>query len=859
MKKKNIKNPPRPAEWLLRHFIKYEDNSSILGDFDEEFFEIAESCGNIRANFWYWRQVFKSLPVIFLDTVLWSLDMFRNYFKVAARNLIRNKVYSFINIFCLAVGITCTLFILFWAAHELSFDNYHKNKDKLYRVAAKIQYADKSSTEARTPPAAAPAMKQNFPEVAAYARLIPENTLLKYRDKVFPRNLIFYTDPSVFDLFTYEFVSGTQENALSAPNSIVISERIASRFFGNEEAVGKILNTAGNDRFTVSAVIKNVPENSHLKVNFLSPLPVNERLNGNWRFRSFYTYVLLQKGTDVNSLNTKIQSIIEENSPKGITSISLQPVQRIHLYREVNDSLAGHGDIKYIYILSTSAFLILLIACINFINLSTAQSINRTREVGLRKVIGAKRSDIIRQHLGESLVFSLFALILSFLFVFLLKPVYINLSGSELIINRSSSITIITSVISIAIFTGILSGSFPAFYLSSFQPVKSLKGKSSSFTRHGSKLRKVLVITQFAFAIGLLVCSLAVYSQLSYIQEKDLGFNEKNLITISDLGRHLLRNYDAVKNELLQHPDIVNVTRGTMPLGLWGGRRTTNVDWDGKTPDTETLVYNQPVDTGFLDTYELQMAEGRFFSADFTADTSNFILNESAVSVLGINSPVGKRFSMNGRSGKIIGVVKDFFHSSLREEIEPDVLYIGRSYGIVVRYRIGLGNTDSLISFLKKLWGKYNTSGSPLNYSYLEDRLDNLYKDEHRMGTIFNYTTILALIISCLGLFGLASFMTKQRTKEIGIRKTLGSSIPGIILLLSKDITRLVLLANIFAWPASWYFMNRWLRNFAYKTDLDHAVFLFAGISTLIIAVITISYQVIKAARINPADSIRYE
>lgn len=790
--------------------------------------------------------------------------MFRNYLKFAFRNLKRHKIYSFINIFGLAVGMACAILILLWIQDELSYDRFHENADDIYRVVETWQYSSGEIDYNRvTPGPLAPVLKADYPEIIHSTRFFGgfEKWQLTNDKKSYlsPGGAV---DSAFFSIFTFPFVKGNPKTAFSKPHSIVMTEDLAKKIFGDDDPLGETIQLEYRT-FEITGIIENIPRNSHIRFDFLIPCEIFSSLEEDWTSNNCYTYVLLQKNWSHKELSEKIAGVIKKHSPTSIETLYLQPLNQIHLF-----SLEGGGLITYLYIFSAMAFFILLIACINFMNLSTARSAKRFKEVGIKKVVGSSRMQLIKQFLSESILLSFVAFACSVVLVELLLPVINSLLGIQLKMHYSGGLFL--SLIGIAIITGIISGSYPAFFLSSFNPVTVLKGhlsltsfkqwrtrKDSGGFSRSSTLRRILVVTQFSLSIIFIVCAMVVYSQLNFIKKRDLGFNKEQIVHLRMRGE-FKQKYEAIKNELLKNSNILSVTATDRTPVMWSNS-TDDVNWDGKRADEKIGMGVRMVDYDYIKTFQMEMAQGRFFSKEFLTDaTEGFIVNESAVKAMGMKSPIGKRFSLWNRHGKIIGVIKDFHTESLHQEIEPFVLLIWPDWYGRMSIKLKSDNVSSALGFLENKIKEF-VPDYPFEYQFLDEEIDNLYKTEQLTGKIIIYITLLAILISCLGLFGLASFTAEQRTKEIGIRKVLGASVSGIVVLLSREFTKWVAIASIIAWPIAYFVMYKWLQNFVYRASISWWTFLLAGVVALAIALLTVSYQSIKAALANPVDSLRYE
>ncbi len=783
--------------------------------------------------------------------------MFINYLKIALRNLKKHKGYSFINIAGLTIGIACCFFMLMWVQDEWSYDRFHENSTELYRILLDPLGAS-ATHEAVSPPILAGKMKEEFPEVINTTRLAVSGTILfSYGDRMFYEGRGILADQSFFEMFTFPFVKGDPATAFSELHSIVITEDLAYKYFGSDDPIGKTLTLNNRADYNVTGVIKNVPHNSHFQFDHVRPFNLMREFGRNldsWRDVSYYTYVLLQENSSAQEVNKKLEELIKKED-SGHNLYYLQPLMRIHLHSNFNFDIGEHGNVVYVYIFTAAAVFILLIACINFMNLTTARSGNRAKEVGMRKVIGARRIDIIKQFYGESILLSLIALMFAFLLISLFLPLFNNLTGKQLALDYSGNLGIVFLLVGIAIFAGIISGSYPALFLSSFRPMKVLKSVFKTGSKN-SLFRKVLVVTQFTLTIVLFIGTMVIHDQLANIRGKDLGYDKDHLIFIRLRG-NIAQKYETVKLELLQNPNIASVT-STSSLPTHIGSGTSGADWEGKEPDVRIQMQISLVDHDYLETFKMEMAQGRFFSKEFSTDKSGIVLNEAAIKAMGMDSPLGKRFSIWRVDGTIIGIIRNFHYKSLRNEIEPLILILDPKRVRYACIRIKAGNIPETIKFLENSWKKL-VPDFPFVYGFLDDRIDGLYRAEQRMGTVFNCFTLLAIFIACLGLFGLASFMAEQRTKEIGIRKVLGAPVFGIVFMLSREFTKWVLVANIIAWPLAYFAMNHWLQNFAYRINIGIWTFLLAAVLVFVVALFTVSFQALKAALLNPVETLRYE
>jgi putative ABC transport system permease protein len=778
--------------------------------------------------------------------------MLKNYVKIAFRNIIKSKGYSSINIVGLALGMACCILILLWAQHELSFNRFHKNKESIYRAYQINRHAGGATPFSNLPQPVGPELQSTIPGIKHAIRVLDGDFTVKYGDKIFNERGVLWIDPAFFDIFSFPFLEGEPLTSFADPYSVVLTKSTAEKYFGTEDPIGKVLTIDGSDQMKITGVVQDAPDNSTLQFDFLVPYS-NLNATGfdvnQWKAHICQIYVQLEKNALLEQVSDKITGLLKKHLPELDSDLKLQPLLQIRLY-----TLGGElGTMKYVIIFSIIAFFVLVIASINFMSLSTARSAKRAREVGLRKVIGARRSQVVRQFLGESLLITLLAFGLALVLVETLMPLFNQLSEKNLSLNLSSNIFMLFSLLGIALFTGFLAGSYPAFFLSSFLPVKALKGA----TQHGTKstsFRKALVVFQFSLSIMLIISTVVIHSQLQYILTKDLGFNRDNLVYIP-MNESIGSNFDVIKSEMLQNPNVMNVTR-TFQIPSYN-KYSSEIEWEGQTADQNINFNISIADPDYLATMNIPLVQGRNFSARLDTDKSNCLINEEAAKRMGLKSPLGTRITL-GKKRKIIGVVKDYHYMPFSYAIEPLILVYSP---IMFRYAMArISGTDTLatIGHIEKIWNKF-APDYPFEYHFIDEDYERIYGSERRMGLLFRYFTVLAIVISCLGLFGLASFTAEQRTKEIGIRKILGASVVGLAGLLSKEFTKLVLMGNAIAWPAAYFVMKKWLEGFAYRIDISLTIFLLSGLLAFVVAVLTVSYQAIKAAIANPVDSLRYE
>jgi putative ABC transport system permease protein len=787
--------------------------------------------------------------------------MIKNYFKIAFRNIRRNSTYSVLNISGMAIGMASAILILLWVHDEWSYDRLFKNADDLYRIIENQNPSvGESSLFAVSPGQLTKALKDEYPEIKRSSRYEPHTELrLKKGDVYVEEKAVATVDNDFLKMFNIEFVQGDINSALNEPHNIVLTEEMAQKYFGEEDPLGKTLSESLG-YLTVTGVIKK-QLNSHLRFDFLVPIelikergaPVND-----WQFLC-YNYIELYKGTDSKLLDSKIRNFLKKHIKGSESEIFLQNVKKIHLFssRRYTYDISGHGDIVYVRILSLIAVFILLIACINFMNLSTARSASRAREIGVHKIAGANRGRIITQFLGESLLIVLMAHIIAMILVELLLPGYANLIGKKLTVNYQS-VGLYLGLITMVLSCGLLAGSYPAFYLSSIKPLYTLKVIVND-NPGKAQFRRVLVILQFSLSVLLIICTLIVEKQLRYMQNMKLGFNKDNIGYFQFPTAPWDPKLKTLKKELLSNPDIESVTKIFInynnPLNIEG--TSGGYNWEGKKEGDDILFYTLGADEDYARTFQIEIKEGRYFSSEFLTDNTAIVINEQAAKIMGFKNPIGKIITTSqGSKFNIIGVVKDFHFKSLHYKIEPLIMQIITSNTFFIRMK-----PEHIISTVESVRKTYNEFKPeiPLDFHFLDDDYDNLYRTEHKISQILGYFSLLAIIISCLGLIGLSLFMTERRTKEIGIRKINGAKSPEIFSMLSKEYIMWVMISIIIACPIAWVAMNKWLQNFAYRIRLSWWVFAVAGAIALVIAFITVSLQSFKAANKNPVEALRYE
>jgi len=819
--------------------------------------------------------------------------MFKNYIKIAFRNLQKQKAYSIINIVGLTIGITCCLLIVLFVLDELSYDRHHEKADQIYRVAVKSRFGNQDLNEAVSSDLMAKTLVQEYPEVIQATRLIhTPNMLVRYQDKAFNETQFLWVDSTFFEVFSVRMLYGDPKTALKDHHTVVMTEATASKYFDNlADAIGQIVNYEDGTPYRVSGIVENSPVNSHFHYGMLCPLSSWEwRYPGFWLSHYMYTYIVLQKDYPPEQLEAKFPKLIEKfvaphihrranmtldqfYQSGGKIEYYMQPITAIHLHSHISRELEANSDIKYVYIFSLIALFILLIACINFMNLSTAKSINRSREVGMRKVLGSLKSQLVKQFLLESILFATVALLCSLFFVELLLPYFNQISGKQLSVDYFTHWFFVPSLFAVVVVVGIMAGSYPAFFLASFKPIVVLKKSNTRGTSGSSFMRSLLVVFQFTISIILFIGTFIVYNQMHYIQNKRLGFDKENILVIKRgwaIGQkpdgspqEPIANktvFDVFRNDLLQNPQILSVAgAGSLP-----GKDFDDfvAIADGASND-ERLQFNYMYgDFNFAEAMKFELVEGRYFSSEIASDTLAVVINESAGKLLGYEKPyTGKRIGFPGNSDffiHIIGVVKDFHYESLYHNIAPLVMGMRNDSRTYIAVRLHPHDVVSTVKFIENTWNKY-IPYKPFEYFFFDEDYDKLYNAEKRIGKIFTTFSVLAITIACLGLLGLASFTIEQRTKEIGIRKVLGASVSNILLKLSNEFIKWMIIANLIAWPIAWFISHKWLQNFAYRIEIGLWVFLVGGGAALVIALLTVTWQAMKAATANPVESLRYE
>lgn len=785
--------------------------------------------------------------------------MLKNYIKTAWRNLLHNRFYSAINIAGLAIGLAVGMLILLWVQDELSFDSFHKQTPNIYRLELWGGTGTNRQIFQIGVAPIGPFSKLQLPEVTDYVRTTGnyDYSLYKYQDKVFGDENVVYADPSFFTVFDFNLIKGNQEKPFTDDHSVVITQTTAHKFFGDANPIGKVIMADNKENFTVSGVINDFPKNSSLQYDMITPISLHFKMmlaqktdmSNNFRFFNYQTYLLIKPGADIKKLAKQITQVHLAHKPDDTDAdYLLLPLSKMHLY---NADLSDRG-ITTVRIFIIIAILTLTIACINYVNLSTARSMLRSKEISMRKIIGAGKIQLFLQFIVETALLFTFAALLAIGLIFVLMPAFNQIAGKEMSLNLGDYHIWLVLLLSIGS-TLAASSIYPALLLSSFEPLKALKGKISASL--GDVLfRKILVVIQFSFSIILIIGTIVITSQLNYIRTTGVGYDKGHVLTfwMRDMANH----YDAVRAELMKQPGILNVTRSNQNIVRFQGF-TGNVDWDGKDPKQNIIIHPIVIDKDLVSFFKIKMVDGASFTGAKN-DTAHFILNEAAIKEMGIKNPVGKRFRMQEINGTIIGVVKNFHYDSMKEKIAPSMFWYVPKELNKIYIKTTAQDAPKAITAAEREFKQYNGE-YPFSYAFLDDIFDNIYQSEQREGTLFTDFAAIAIFISCLGLLGLAAYTAQVRTREIGVRKVLGASVSNLVGLLTKDFLKLVLLSIVIASPVAWYFMHKWLQDFAYKIGINWWVFALAGGMSIIIAFITISFQAIKAALTNPVKTLRSE
>lgn len=785
--------------------------------------------------------------------------MWIHHFKVTIRNIIRHKGYAFLNIFGLAAGMACCILIGLWVLDELNYDRFHENASSICRVESNQNYSGRILHIYWTPHPLGPALKTEIPEIEDATRAQNlRSQLLRYEDKVFEEYAVWSVDPSFLTMFSFPMIQGDPENALSGTSSLVITERLAAKFFGDENPLGKLINLAKSADFTVTGVLKDIPANSSLQFDILIPYKYLDSIgqtDDNFSNNQTYTWVQLHSGVSVKEVSAKISGFIRTKLPRSLMVLELLPLTKVHLY-----TYSGYEKnlaVQSVYLFSIIAIFVLVIGCINFMNLSTARSANRAKEVGLRKVVGAFRSQLIRQFYGESLLFAFIALGLAVTAVSLILPAFGSLAGKDMSWNAAGASGLVLGLTAIALLTGLISGSYPALFLASFQPINTLKGKLKS-GKGNAVFRRTLVVVQFVLSSALIIGTGIVSKQMTFIKNRNLGWSKEQVVAIP-IKSYSRPQLETLKAELANTPGILNIAVATQKPSFtsWS---SSGFDWEGKDPSLKVDVTYMGVDDGYVETMGMTIVQGRNFSKKFPTDeTESFLINEELANLMGHENPIGKSFSFWEEKGKIVGVIANFHFQPLRRKIEPLVIqWAELNWTNFLFLRITPEGIAETIGTVRGTWERIMPD-IPFSYQFLDEDFARMYISEERTEKLLRIFTAMAILVACLGLFGLASFAAEQRTKEIGIRKILGATSPGIVALMCREFLMLIGLANLIAWPIAYFAIKDWLNNFAYRTQIPAGFFGAALVASLAIGLMTVIYKSIRAASANPVEALKHE
>ncbi len=850
--------PSRFAWWMLKKLSFYSNRYLIKEDLEEEYLNLCQTQGKRRARRWLWRQTLLAVGFYVKYLFSWRTIMLKNYLKITIRNIKRHKGYSFINISGLAISMTCSLFILLYVLYECSYDRYHEKSGEIYRVITKDNVSPPHWGNS-TPELVVTKMKEEIPEIDKVTRFYIREEEVNYEENHFVEKNFYYGDPQLFDIFSFPFILGNPNTALKDPNSILITQETSKKYFGDENPIGKVISVGKEDKlFTVTGLLKNIPFNSSFRLDLLASVENLDHIWPPWRTdwgaNILITFILLSDNTDPYEIEKKLPI---DPRPRNPASFHLQSLEDIHFNSKCEwGEFESRGDIKYVYIFSAVALFILLIASSNYMNLTTAKYSLRTKEAGIRKVVGANRKQLICQFFSESLIYTFVSLILSMISIYLLLPSFNALIDKTIDFSILSQGPRFLLILGITLVIGLISGSYPALFLSAFHPSRILQGNLNIHSRGSIFFRNSLVTSQFIISIVLISGLIISFSQLKFMKNKDLGYNKKFTIKIALSDYKPKDGYETMKTELAKLPGVLSVSASShAPNDIrWEGKPV----WEGQSKEEESLRFRRmTVDPNFFDLYGIEFIKGKKPPPNFK--NVGYVLNETAAKIIGWEEPIGKRFGMWKLNGNVIGIIKDFHFAHLNTKIGPVAMGINDSNIIfLLSAKIRSNNITGTLDKIENTWKQF-APAAPFAFSFIDDELDKLYRDDQRLILIFRNFTVIAIFITCLGLFGLASFVAEQRTKEIGIRKVLGASVTEIFILLSRGLLKWVLLANIIAWPVAYYFMNRWLQNFAYRVGLSVWVFILSGLAAFCIALLIVSFQTLKAATANPVDSLRYE
>jgi putative ABC transport system permease protein len=853
------KQLPKFFRWILSRLSVYEHTFSITGDFESEYAEICRIRGSLPALLWLlWSTMQAAYHYAYLS-LYWSMTMFKNYLKVALRSMQRNKLFSAINVVGLAIGLACVVLLVLWIQDEVSYDQFHKDIDRIYLTAAHVKKSDHEYLDPASVPGVGPLLEEVFPEIEESSRFLygPRIYVFRYKDKVFTENRVYHGDPESLTLLTFPLTKGNPETALRDPLSIVLSERVAKKYFGSEDPMGKILTLNNEYPMTVTGVMEEIPGNSTFRFDMITPLLFHENMTGqnldSLTNENYFVFVRLQPNVSAEALNEKIRSFYADRMGSEEYIPVLRPFARFHLYRMGN----GGGSITQVRMVGFMAAFILFIACINFMNLTTARSAKRSKEIGMRKVIGAFRKDIVKQFYFETVLLVAISTAAAAVLVHVFLPGFNRLFLKKLTLNLLQNPAPLWILLGAALITVLLAGSYPALVMSSFPPIRIIKGLSGTALKR-TAFRRILVVVQFTLAIGLIAGAGGVYNQLTYLQNMDLGYSMNNILYFSNRGE-LKARYDTVKNEFLRVPGVEKVTTSANYFPF--SKSTDDTwQWEGKDPTFKPSITWLTVDSDFLDVFEIKLLGGEPLrpEGNFAANTDRILINKKLAGFIGREKIIGTRLSYDGNDYTIVGVTEDIIPNPRWRMDEPLVFLQNPQWFNYVYIKMRSADMMKTIAGIQEIFERVNPS-FPFEYEFMDDDFRQQFDFVRRTRALVAYAALLAVFVSCLGLFGLAAFNTEMRTKEVGIRKVLGSSMSRIVFLLSKELTFLVLLANGIAWPVTWYLITLWEKDFLHQAPVNLWIFPAAGSIALCVALLTVGYQSAKAATANPVDALRYE
>lgn len=873
MEQRNNIQPPKLADHFFEWYCRNELQESIQGDLHEEFFSEVESLGPFKAKVKYWLNVIRFINRHTLRRKsseshyhLTSISMLKNYILVTLRSLKKNLVFSSINITGLAIGLASCIIIFFYVHNELNFDNFHSKQDRIYRVTNSYERASGTIHWARTPPALAPAIRTSISGVERVTRLRhADDHTYSVGENIFTEEDVFYADSSYLEIFDFNMTSGDKSTALDAPNSIVITEEVAKKYFGSASPLGKSILFDNSLNLQVTGVIEGVPTNSHIEFDFLISFSTYVVPDGyladlsSWNWAGFWTYVEIAPNAEPEAVRNSISKLYDRDDRATNLSINIevQPLKDIYLESAKYSSIGGSiriGSKPTIYILIVISGLVLLLAGFNFTNLSTAISLNRGKEIGVRKVLGAIRGKVASQFIIESIIFTLVSLLLAVLIVWISRPYFINEIGIEMPGDFYEYLRFFPLFFLVTIIIGLLAGAYPAFILSKYRPVQALKG-SLKTSNSGKWLTKSLTVFQFVVSIGLITLSIIIVAQMSYIKDRSLGFDKENVVKMRIPRDYMENQFDVMKAALLQNPRILHVSKTSHGFDGGSGSGSARILGEDSEEGRQLAYYQAGYD--FLKVMDIQLLEGRFFSEDFASDEETaLVLNESSVRDLGLVDPIGTEIRFNNRDRTVIGVVKDFNYASLHNEIAPMGIVMPFAVPDLVVIKVAPGPIGGLITSTQSTWNELELN-SPFNITFLDDTIQKMYEKEEKLSRLITLFSILTVLLGCLGLYGLVSFSIQARLKEVGIRKTHGASINQILYLLTRQFLGLIVVANLISWPLTYFFANEWLNNFSYRIGIEWWMFVASGMLLLLIAMLTVSGQAIKTALLNPITILR--